>query len=225
MRTRAKAFHREASFRRCRLAGALGVALLLAACGQQGASKDESPSPRPGPAAAASGDCLVLLWQKQDAPDEAFDRANDLTEGGAISCATGTTASQFEAGLEAIREAARSGDKAALLGNLGIPLLYIDRAGNRRELQEPAKVEALFDEVFSPETMKLLERVRLEDLTVVAGQGAFVELGSVWLVVDEPGGRPRIATVNQQALGEAAEAARRAATEGDTQPAPMAAEG
>ena len=221
MKTPARASFRSKPLSVPRLAGGLAAALLLAACGAENAPEQDSTSPEPVPVAAASGECLVLVWQKQDAPDEAFDRAHDLTEGGAISCATGTTASQFESALGAIREAAASGDKARLLAHLGIPLLYIDQAGNRRELQEPAKVEAVFDEVCTPETMALLERVRLEDLTVVAGQGAFVELGSVWLVVDEPGGRPRIATVNQQALGEAAAAARRATRQGETRPAPM----
>jgi len=56
---------------------------------------------------------------------------------------------------------------------------------------------------------------------VVAGRGAPVELGAVWLVVDRKGGRPRIATVNRQALDEAAAAARRAAEDGRTRPAPM----
>ena len=202
-------------------AGLAGAALLLAGCAAEEPSEQEPPAERVLPTSAASGECLVLVWQKQQAPDEAFDRAHDLTDGGAISCATGTSASQFEAALAAIREAAARGDKARLREQLGIPLLYIDAQGNRRELEEPEVVETVFDEVFSPDTMALLERVRLEDLTVVAGQGAFVELGSVWLVVDEPGGRPRIATVNQQALGEAAAAARRAAREGETRPAPM----
>jgi hypothetical protein len=161
------------------------------------------------------------VWQRQREPDQAFDSAHDSAEGGAISCATGSSASQFEAALAAIRAAAKSRDKAGLLDQLGIPLLYIDAAGNRRELQRPEMVEAVFDEVFSPATMALLERVRLEDLTVVAGEGAFLELGAIWLVVDEPGGRPRIATVNRQALDEAAQAARRAAGRGDTTPAPM----
>ena len=203
-----------------RIAGGLAAALLFAGCAND-EPEQETPSTATIPAAAASGECLVLVWQKQDSPDEAFDRATDMAEGGAISCATGTSASQFEAALAAIREAAASGDKARLLEQLGIPLLYIDAQGNRREIEQPQRVEAVFDEVFTPETMALLERVRLEDLTVVAGQGAFVELGSVWLVVDQPGGRPRIATVNQQALGEAAAAARRAANQGETRPAPM----
>lgn len=202
--------------------GLAALALLLAGCASEEAS-EQAPSPDAvafNPT-AGDGECLVLVWQKQESPDEVFDRAHDLTDGGAISCATGTSASQFEAALSAIREAAARGDKAGLREQLGIPLLYIDAQGNRRELEQPGMVETVFDEVFSPETLALLERVRLDDLTVVAGQGAFVELGSVWLVVDEPGGRPRIATVNQQALGEAAAAARRAVGAGDTVPAPL----
>lgn len=197
----------------------IAAALLLAACGAQDAPKEE-PSDTPVP--SVSSDCLVLAWQEQPAPDRTFDEAHDLAEGGAISCATGTTASQFEAALAAIRAAAQSGDKARLLQELGIPLLYIDAQGNRRELERPEMIDAVFDEVFTPEAVAVLGRVKLEDLTVVAGQGAFVELGGIWLVVDRAGGRPRIATVNQQALGEAAEAARRAAAEGDTLPAPLA---
>lgn len=200
-------------------ANPLAAALLLAACGAR-----DAPSQEPGPetpAVSATSDCLVLAWQEQRAPDRAFDEAHDLVEGGAISCATGTTASQFEAALAAIRAAARSGDKSRLLLELGIPLLYIDGQGNRRQLHRPEMVEAVFDEVFTPDAIAVLGEVKLEDLTVVAGQGAFVELGGIWLVVDRAGGRPRIATVNQQALGEAAEAARRAAAEGDTVPAPL----
>jgi hypothetical protein len=204
-----------------RIAGGLAAALLLTGCANEEPSEQDPAPAATIPAAAASGECLVLVWQQQDAPNEEFDRANDMAEGGAISCATGTSASQFEAALAAIREAAGSGDKARLLEQLGIPLLYIDAQGIRREIEEPQRVEAVFDEVFTPETIGLLERVRLEDLTVVAGEGAFVELGSIWLVVDQPGGRPRIATVNQQALGEAAAAARRAASQGETRPAPM----
>ena len=197
----------------------LAVALLLASCGAQDAPEQEAAGTA---VAAAASDCLVLAWQQQQAPDRAFDEAHDLAEGGAISCATGTTASQFEAALAAIRAAAQSGEKARLLQELGITLLYIDAEGNRRELQRPEMIDAVFDEVFTPEAVAVLGRVKLEDLTVVAGQGAFVELGGIWLVVDRTGGRPRIATVNQQALGEAAEAARRAAAEGDTVPAPLA---
>jgi hypothetical protein len=200
-------------------AGGLAAALLLSACGARDAPEQEPAAETP--VASASSDCLVLAWQQQPAPDRAFDEAHDLAEGGAISCATGTTASQFEAALTALRAAAQSGERARLLQELGIPLLYIDAEGNRRELQRPEMVEAVFDQVFTPEAIAVLQRVRLDDLTVVAGQGAFVELGGIWLVVDRAGGRPRVATVNQQALGEAAEAARRAAREGETQPAPM----
>ena len=168
-----------------------------------------------------SADCLVVAWQNQESPNRDFDRANDRADGGAISCATGTTASQFDAALEAIRNAASSGDKARLLEHLGIPLLYIDREGRRRQLTDEHAIDAVVDELFPPETVALLQRVDLADVTVVAGEGAFVELGAIWLVVDKAGGRPRIVTVNAQALGEAAEAARRAAEDGPAQPAPL----
>lgn len=203
-----------------RLGCALSAALVLSGCGAREPSDDRAAVD--SPVAAASSDCLVLAWQAQDSPNREFDQAHDLAEGGAISCSTGTTPSQFEAALAAIRAAAQSGDKARLLEELGIPLLYIDAAGNRRELHRAEMVEAVFDEVFTPAAVEVLGRVELDDLTVVAGQGAFVELGGIWLVVDRAGGRPRIATVNQQALGEAAEAARRAAAEGDTVAAPLA---
>jgi hypothetical protein len=191
--------------------------LLLAGCGSS------APPPSEDPIAAADPveDCLLFVWQQQAERDEQFDRRNDLVQGGAISCATGTSASQFEAALAAIRAAAASGDKASLLAELGIPLLYIDADGTRRELHQDEVADALFDEVFSPDVLALLRRVRLEDLTVVPDQGAFVELGAVWLVVDGLGGRPRIVTVNRQALGEAAAAAQRAAQEGAGRPAPL----
>lgn len=203
-----------------RTAALAALWLSLAGCGSAAPSQ---PAETPNSLTAADPveDCLVLIWQRQLQPDEQFDRQNDIAEGGAISCATGTSASQFEAALAAIRAAAESGDKTTLLAELGIPLLYIDAAGNRRELLENELGDAVFEEVFSPEVIALLRRVRLEDLTVVRDQGAFVELGAVWLVVDSLGGRPRIVTVNRQALGEAAAAAKRAAQAGRGQPAPM----
>ena len=66
----------------------------------------------------------------------------------------------------------------------------------------------------------LLREVDLDALTVVPDQGAFVELGSVWLVVDRNGGRPRIVTVNRQALDEAARAMRAQAEAGRGTEAP-----
>lgn len=205
------------------IAALLLLGLATGGCGPERVSDDPpDETAQATPVPIESADCLVLAWEGQDAPDRDFDRANDRAEGGAISCATGTTASQFEAALAAIREAATSGDKARLLEQLGIPLLYIDAKGRRRQLTDPTAIDAVFDELFPPQTVALLQRVDLADLTVVAGEGAFLELGAIWLVVDKAGGRPRIATVNAQALGEAAEAAKRAAEEGRTTPAPIA---
>lgn len=160
--------------------------------------------------AAPPEDCLLMVWSNQQERDIEFDRAHDLVDGGAISCATGTSPSQFQAALDALREAARSGDSRRVLAEVGIPLLYIDRAGKRVELDE-ARAEALAEEVFDAELMRTLERLDLEDMTVVPERGGFFELGSLWLVVDQQGGRPRLVTVNRQALAEAADAARSAA--------------
>ena len=167
--------------------------------------------------------CLLLVWQDQEARNERFDVENDVADGGAISCATGTSASQFDSALRAIRAAARSEDKAAILNEVGLPLLYIDDEGNRRELTDPDDVDATFSEVFDADVLALLRDVDLDALTVVPDQGAFVKLGSVWLVVDRGGGRPRIVTVNKQALGEAADAVREQAQAGGGTEAPARA--
>ncbi len=159
---------------------------------------------------ATPDDCLLMVWSNQKQRDITFDRAHDLVDGGAISCATGTSPSQFQAALDALGEAARSGDSRRVLAEVGIPLLYIDRAGNRVELDE-ARAEALAEEVFDAELMRTLERLDLKDMTVVPERGGFFELGSLWLVVDQQGGRPRLVTVNRQALAESADAARSAA--------------
>lgn len=154
-------------------------------------------------------DCLLVVWETQDERDIAFDRANDRVKGGAISCATGSSASQFEKVIASVRDAAGSGDKGRMLSEVNIPLIYIDNDGNRRALDDPQTIDAVFDEVFDGATMKMLQRIALSQMTVVPEQkGGFFELGSLWLVVDEPGARPRIVTVNRQAIMEAAEAAR-----------------
>ncbi|MBX7526621.1 hypothetical protein [Qipengyuania vesicularis] len=170
--------------------------------------------------AAASPDpaenCLLMVWSGQEEPDVEFDRAHDSVEGGAISCATGTSPSQFEAAISALRDAAQSGNKARVLEQIGIPLLYIDSTGERRELSED-QVEELFDEVFDDRVMDMLQRLDLSQMTVERDQGAFFELGSLWLVVDDTG-RPRVMTVNRQALEEAAIAARDQTERGEGKP-------
>ncbi|MGI8944079.1 MAG: hypothetical protein ACR2FJ_07610 [Qipengyuania sp.] len=158
---------------------------------------------------AGAEDCLLMVWSNQNRRDIEFDRANDLVQGGAISCATGTSASRFDAALDALREAARAGDRTRVMEQVGLPLLFIDRKGNRVELTTEEEVEAVYDQIFQPELLRMLERIDLAEMTVVPEKGGFFELGALWLVVEKNGGRPRLVTVNQQALGEAAEAARR----------------
>lgn len=160
--------------------------------------------------------CLLMVWSEQDDPNIEFDRANDAVKGGAISCATGASPSQFEAAISTLREAARSGDRARILEQVGIPLLYIDEDGERRELSED-QIDTLFDEVFDETLLDMLERLDLSQMTVEKDQGAFFELGSLWLVVDDSG-QPRVMTVNRQALDEAAATARDQAERGAGEP-------
>ena len=152
----------------------------------------------------AERDCLLVVWDKQAQPDREFDRANDMAEGGLISCATGTSASQYEAALTRLRNAATGNDRNALVSELSIPLLYIDAQGNRRDLVDSDLADRGFDEVFSPEMLALLSDLDIDDMTVVPDQGGFFELGAVWLSPGEPGGSPRLVTINRQALAEAA---------------------
>ncbi|RDC60239.1 hypothetical protein HME9302_01440 [Alteripontixanthobacter maritimus] len=222
MRTRAK----------WREFGVLIPALLLAGCGIFAERDDhQSEATKPGSAreslatnleqAREVEDCLVVVWDAQADRDEDFDRSNDTANGGAISCATGTSPSQFEAALAAIRAAAQSGDKARILREIGIPLLFIDAEGNRRELTDPQRIEEAFDEVFDEETLGVLRRLELSDMAVAKEQGAFFELGSIWLSVPEPGARPKLVTVNRQALGEAAQAAKRKVDDNAGQSVPI----
>lgn len=183
------------------------AALLLSACDRQAAAP-----PQPRIAEDSAEDCLLLVWASQARRDEAFDRANDRVEGGAISCATSTSPSQFRDAIAAIKAAAAARDKRRMLEEVGFPLLYIDAGGRQRTL-DSAAIEAAFDEIFDAETLGLLQRMDLERMTVIEGQGAFFELGSLWLVVPAPGARPRLVTVNRQALAEAAAAVRREASE------------
>ena len=208
----------------------LGVGIAaLSACSPAQPQSDERaaaqvpqpPSPPETGPTPASDNCLLVVWQDQKTRDEQFDLAHDSASGGAISCATGTSASQFANAFTAIRSAARAQDKAAILNEVGLPLLYIDANGKRRELTASDDVDAAFSEVFDDNVLALLRDVDLDALTVVPDQGAFVRLGSVWLVVNRSGGRPRIVTVNKQALGEAADAVRAKAEAGEGTQAPQ----
>ena len=186
---------------------------LVGACSQAGSeAADEAPGSQQLLDTIAEQDdpdavenCLLLVWSEEEEPNIEFDRANDVVTGGAISCATGASPSRFEAAIAALREAARSGDKARILAQLGIPLLYIDENGERQDLTEE-QVEALFDDIFDPNMLDMLQRLDLSQMTVEKEKGAFFALGSLWLVIDESG-QPKVVTVNRQALLEAATAA------------------
>lgn len=189
------------------------AALALVSCSD---AEERAVEPDAVLLASASGtkpdDCLLMVWSSQEERDVEFDRRNDDVDGGAISCATGTSASQFEAAINALKKAAVSGNKARLLDEVGLPLRYIDAEGNQHTIEERAEIERMFDEVFTPFVLDLLQRIDLKEMTVEQDSGGFFELGALWLVVDESGARPRLVTVNHQALDEAAEAARREGT-------------
>ena len=80
------------------------------------------------------------------------------------------------------------------------------------------QIDTLFDEVFDERMVAVLRDLDLSQMTVDKEQGAYFELGSLWLVVDDTGGKPRIVTVNRQALEEAAEAAKEQAERGQGKP-------
>ncbi len=172
-------------------------------------------------AQAAPDDCLLLVWSSQTERKPEFDRDHDFVEGGAISCATGTSASQFDAAISTLRDAAKSGNKARLLREVGLPLLYIDGDGNRREIESRHEVEAVFDEIFDPSMIDVLQKIDLSQMSVAKDQGGFFELGAIWLVVDRDGGRPRLMTVNRQALDEALDTAREQADRNQGKPIPF----
>lgn len=192
----------------------LGCASLLAGCSP--VAQDDAATDAPDRALletiedadviAAEEDCLLFVWSGEDDPDIEFDRANDTVKGGAISCATGTSPSRFEAAIAALREAAQSGDKARILDQLGVPLLYIDEDGKRQDLTEE-QVDALFDDIFDARMLDMLQKLDLSEMTVEKDRGGFFQLGTLWLIVDDSG-KPQVVTVNRQALLEAAETAR-----------------
>ena len=200
-----------------RFAFILAAWALVAGCGSD---TDPAPAPPASQTRDVGEDCLLMVWSAQDRRDVPFDRAHDRAEGGAISCATGTTASRFEEAIGALRTAAQSGDKAGVLDQLGLPLTWIDAGGERHELTDRAAVEAVFDDVFDPAMLATLRDLDLERMAVARDGGSFA-LGTLWLVVDTAGGRPRLVTVNRQALDEAAAAAVRQAERNQGAPVPF----
>lgn len=213
----------------------LAVALGLAACGNEQSAALDAVEDAQGPdgtreaaGSDAAEDCLLVIWEQRAGAEDfggederAYDRAHDKADGGAISCATATSASQFEKTITALRDAAMNDDRAATLAQAGIPLLFIDKEGRSRELTDVAALEEAFDEVFTPETLERMRNLALDDMTVVPDKGGFFDLGALWLVVPETGGRPRLVTVNDQAFAEvAAIAARQASENGEGEEAP-----
>lgn len=191
--------------------------LLLSACGngaspedataEQGSAEeetvalDELPAPQ---REAALENCLERLWD-EEAPVEqrSFDVENDRIGGVSLSCAMSTTATQLRQALVALKQAAEAEDRAAILDYVGIPFLYIEEDGEARQLTEQDEINERLDEVFDEDTMAMLRRIEPSEITVIPDQGAFLELGALWLVAPEAGGPPRIVTINHQALDEA----------------------
>ena len=150
-----------------------------------------------------SGNCLEEVWSHETAPDRRFDRAHDAVEGGSLSCAIGASPKQFDTVLVNLRDAAGRGDREALLTMVHEPLLFIDAKGARRELATRRDVEREQAAVLTPELLKGLKLVAIDKVTVVPDQGAFFDLGAMWMASRREGAPPVIVTVNLQALQEA----------------------
>ena len=69
--------------------------------------------------------------------------------------------------------------------------------------------------------IEVLQGLDLSRMSVAKDEGGYFELGAIWLVVDRDGGRPRLMTVNRQALDEALETARDQADRNHGQPVPF----
>ena len=150
-----------------------------------------------------SGDCLEEVWSQESAPDRRFDRAHDAVEGGSLSCAIGASPRQFDTVLLKLRDAAGRGDRKAVLALVNEPLLFIDAKGARRELPTRRDVEREQAAVLTPELLEGLKLVAIDKVTVVPDQGAFFDLGAMWMASRREGAPPVIVTVNLQALEEA----------------------
>ena len=206
---------------RARMALVAGALAILTGCGSDEAR--QSPTEKAleevqgpgGERVAASSvrarDCLLAVWEAREKEgdfggdeERAFDRDHDAATGGAISCALGTSASQFEKTLTALRDGATNADRAALLAQAGIPLLYIDKDGAIQRLEDAAALEQAFETVFTTATLEKLRTIALDQMTVVPEKGGFFDLGALWLVVPETGARPQLVTVNDQSAAEAA---------------------
>lgn len=169
--------------------------------GAEPVALDELP---PGEREAALENCLERLWSGDAPPEQrSFDVQNDRIGGVSLSCAMSTTATQLRQALVALKQAAEAEDRAAILDFVGIPFLYIEEDGEARQLTERDEINERLDDVFDAETMAMLRRIEPSEITVVPDQGAFLELGALWLVAPEAGGPPRIVTINHQALDEA----------------------
>ena len=181
----------------------------LSACSAETMDGAETPDIS---SASQADNCLVAVWEAQRDPDQGFDRAHDTVEGGAISCATGTSATEYAAAIDDIRRAADREDRAGLLANTHSEVLYLDAVGEPRTLNGQAAIVQAYADVFDRDMMVLMRNLRLSDMAVETGSGGYFALGALWLAPDGPGGRPRIVTINRQALGESLAMAQNPAT-------------
>lgn len=196
-------------------AALLAIGLMVAACrAEQGAAGAPAEVDAVTPVAIES--CLTDVYRDRPARDEAFDRAHDAMPGGSLSCGLSITASELRDTLAQLREAAAAEDRKRLLGHVGIPMVYIDAQGTVRQLPSMTDIEAFYDDIFTTAVVRRLATLRLEDASVVPGEGLFFDLGAVWLIVADESGRPQLLTVNHQAAEEAAAAAALEAVQEDS---------
>ena len=160
---------------------------------------------------AANERCLKLVWAASGTQDNPFDRENDAVDGGSIACDLQTSASAVTTSLDTIRAAAQSDDRDDLAKVVVYPLRFHDRLGKVRSISSASELAKSHDIVFDSYTRAHLARLTMADMHIIPGEGAFFELGGVWIAANANGAQPRIITLNQQALTEADAARNRAA--------------
>jgi hypothetical protein len=99
--------------------------------------------------------------------------------------------------LGALREAARRGDKFALVNAIHFPFTTYDRGSPVREYAGPADALADYDAIFTGRVLDALREPRYESL-FVRDQGAMVGDGEIWLFQYDDG--VRIKAINARAF-------------------------
>ena len=151
--------------------------------------------------AAKAVECREFVYTnyQQSRDNEEFDTANDVLPDGIVSCQILTSPSEVQIFITVLSDAIRTGDSSRIASQSGVPVLFINRDGEARSLDEP-DLRVAWPEISASLRQKLPE-LTIQNVKLQRSEGVFFGDGYVWGRVDADTGSVVLKTINLEAAG------------------------